>query len=135
MRIISLSLLLAAAAWAQSFTIEQVLSAPFPSDLKASPTGKLAWVSNARGVRNILVAEPPQYRARALTSYTADDGQEISQLRWTPDGRSIVYTRGGTLNPAHDPHGVEEAVWIAALDGGVPRKFGAGESPAVSPKG
>src|SRR3954469_1402199 len=120
MRILSVLLLATCASAQAPFTIEQALSAPFPSDLVASPAGKLAWVSNARGVRNILIAEPPQYRARAITSYTADDGQELSDLRWTPDGRSIVYTRGGTLNPAHDPHGVEEAVWIAALDGGVP---------------
>src|SRR5436190_21278163 len=95
-------LLLAACASAQApFTLEQVLSAPFPSDLTASATGKLAWVSNARGVRNILVAEPPQYATRAITSYTADDGQEISQLCWTPDGSSIVFTRGGSLHQAH----------------------------------
>src|SRR5205809_5059104 len=112
---ICIVLLLAAFASAQApFTIEQVLSAPFPGDLTASPNGKLAWVSNARGVRNILVAEPPEYRARAITSYTADDGQEIAQLRWTPDSASVVYTRGGELNPAHDPHAAEEAVWIAA---------------------
>src|SRR3982750_4651291 len=116
---ICIVLLLAVSAPAQQpFTIEQVLSAPFPSDLTASPTGKLAWVSNARGVRNILVAEPPQYAARALTSYTADDGQEISQLRGTPDGASIVYPRGGSLNPAHDPHGVDQAIWIASVSGG-----------------
>src|SRR3954453_23557608 len=92
-------IVLSACASAQApFTIEQVLSAPFPSDLVASSTGKLAWVSNARGVRNILVAEPPQYATHTVTSYTADDGQEISQLRWTPDGASIVFTRGGILN-------------------------------------
>src|SRR3954464_15489197 len=124
MKILSV-LLLGACAWAQpGFTIDQAISAPFPSDLTASSSGKLAWVSNARGVRNVLVAEPPQYKARAITSYTADDGQEIAEVRWTPDGASVLYTRGGTLNPAHDPHSVEEAIWIASLSGGAPRQIG-----------
>ena len=77
------------------FTIEQVMSAPFPSDLVAAPAGgKVAWVFDARGVRNIWVAEPPDYKARAVTAYTEDDGQEIDELAWTPDARAIVYARG-----------------------------------------
>ncbi|HEY6122661.1 MAG TPA: hypothetical protein VIV66_22085, partial [Pyrinomonadaceae bacterium] len=35
------------------FTIDQVMSAPFPSAITASSTGKIAWVQNAKGVRNI----------------------------------------------------------------------------------
>jgi dipeptidyl aminopeptidase/acylaminoacyl peptidase len=111
-------------------TIDQYLSAPFPSDLVAAPDGRIAWVSNARGVRNILVAEPPAYHPRAITTYTADDGQELADLRWA--GNAIVYTRGGELNPTNDPNGVEEAVWIAPLNGGAPRKIGEGSSPATS---
>ncbi len=29
--------------------------------------------------------------AAAVTHYTADDGQDIGNIAWTPDGRSIVY--------------------------------------------
>ena len=73
---------------AAPFTIEQAISAPFPSELTASPAGgKLAWVFDERGARNIWVAEAPQYRGRRLTNYRADDGQEIIDLRWSPDGR------------------------------------------------
>ncbi len=77
-----------------------------------------------------------------LTNYTADDGQDIGQLHWTPDARAVLYTRGGDLeflgrpdpNPAADPAGVEQAIWIAA-PGEAPRKLAAGHSPAISPKG
>lgn len=42
------------------FSLEQVLSAPFPSDLVAAPRGdKVAWVFNAKGVRNLWVASAP----------------------------------------------------------------------------
>jgi dipeptidyl aminopeptidase/acylaminoacyl peptidase len=127
-----LPILLAFGAHAQPLTIDQVLGAPFPSGLIATD-GKAAWVSNLRGVRNIMVAEAPDYRARAITNYTADDGQEIADLRWTSD--AIVYSRGGELNPTNDPHGVEQAIWIVPLAGGAPRKIGEGSSPEVSPKG
>jgi dipeptidyl aminopeptidase/acylaminoacyl peptidase len=132
-----------AAAQQAPFTIEQVMSAPFPSDLVAAPTGgKVAWVFNARGVRNIWVAEPPDYHGRAVTSYTEDEGQEIDELAWTPDARAIVYTRGGDFetlreapNPRSFPQGVEQDIWMATLAGDSPRKLGEGHSPAVSPKG
>ena len=126
-----------------SFTLEQVLSAPFPADLTVSPTGgKIAWVYNARGVRNIWVAEPPQYRGRVVTAYSEDDGQEISGLRWTPDAGEIVYVRGENANgageypnPSSDPKGVEQAVWVVPVAGGAPRLIGEGSSPAASPRG
>src|SRR5262245_37379916 len=81
------------------FTLEQVMSSAFPTELTAAPTGgKVAWVLNARGVRDIWVAEPPAYQGRAVTTYKEDDGQELSDLAWTPDGAAIVYVRGGAAN-------------------------------------
>ena len=132
-----------AAAQQKDFTLEQVMSTPFPSELVASPTGgKVAWVFDARGVRNIWVAEPPDYKGRPLTSYGADDGQEIAQLAWTADADAIVYARGGDFemqreapNPLSNPQGVEQDIWVVALAGGPPRKLAVGHSPAVSPKG
>ena len=132
------ALLLAVAASAQTspFTLDQALSAAFPTELTAAPSeGKVAWVSNARGVRNVMVAEPPAYQARKITNYTQDDGQELQDLRWTADASAIVYVRGGTANPATNPSDVSEEVWIAALDGSSPRKIGPGSSPAVAPHG
>jgi len=138
------SLLFAATCCAaQPLTIDHLLSSAFPSELTASPTGgKVAWVSNARGVRNILVAEPPNYQARAITNYVGDDGQEISDLRWTTSGASIVYVRGEGANrageypnPDINPRGAEQAVWVATVDGGPPRKIAEGNSPVVHPKG
>ena len=135
--------LVPAAGQKQPFTLEQVMSAPFPSELVAAPVdGTVAWVFDARGVRNMWVAAPPGYKARALTSYTVDDGQEIAELAWTPDAHAIVYARGGDFewlreapNPRSYPQGVEQDVWVVALAGAPPRKLGEGHSPAVSPKG
>jgi len=119
-----------------SFTLPQVLGAAFPSELTAAPAGgKVAWVSNARGLRNILVAAPPRYEGRPVTAYSEDDGQEIRQLAWMPDASALVYVRGGSANPALNPKGVSQDVWMVALDGSAPRLVGEGSSPAVSPRG
>ncbi|MFQ5926491.1 MAG: prolyl oligopeptidase family serine peptidase [Terriglobia bacterium] len=143
--VFALSLLHSVSAVAQqgAFTFEQIMSSPFPSSLTAAPAGgKVAWVANARGVRNIWVAEPPDYHGRLVTSYTADDGQEISSLAWTPDANAIVYVRGGNANrqgeypnPLSAPEGVEQAVWVVSLRGDEQRRLGKGSSPAVSPQG
>jgi dipeptidyl aminopeptidase/acylaminoacyl peptidase len=132
------ALLLTAAASAQTapFTLDQALSAGFPTELTAAPSGgKVAWVSNARGVRNVMVAEAPAYQARKITNYTQDDGQELQELRWTSDASAIVYVRGGTANPETSPSGASEDVWVTALDGSAPRRIGPGSSPVVSPRG
>jgi len=142
-RFLLASILSVSAAAAATFTLEQVLSAPFPSELVAAPTGgRVAWLLNERGARNIWIASPPDYKGVRLTSYAEDDGQDIGQLQWTPDGRAVVYVRGGDLeflgrpdpNPTANAAGVEQAIWIAA-PGETPRKIALGHSPAISPKG
>ncbi|HXA51831.1 MAG TPA: hypothetical protein VNV86_16050, partial [Candidatus Acidoferrum sp.] len=136
MRFVGVALLATCALSQQApFTLDRVLGAPFPSSLTQSPSGKVAWVSNLRGVRNVMVAEAPDFRTRKVTAYTEDDGQEIGELTWMPDAAAIVYVRGGTANPASHTAGVSEDVWLVTLDGAAPRKLGAGNSPAVSPKG
>ncbi len=112
------------------------MSGPFPYAITAAPEGgAVAWVLNDRGTRNIWVAEPPGYEGRALTDYTGDDGQELSGLTWTPDGRTLVYARGGNANPTSDPAGVEQALWRVALDGGDPVRLGPGGNATMAPDG
>ena len=132
-----------AAAQTKTLTIEQLMGSPFPSELVASPEGShLAWVQNAAGVRNLWMASPPDYVAKAITAYKADDGQEIAQLTWTPDSGAILYVRGGPPNrggeipnPGSDPAGTEQAIWVVSTAGNDPKKLGEGTAPAVSPKG
>jgi dipeptidyl aminopeptidase/acylaminoacyl peptidase len=128
---------------APKFTIEQVMSFGFPLDLTAAPKdGKVAWVIDERGARNVWVAEAPDYHGKRLTSFRADDGQEIEQIEWLPDAKSLVYVRGGDFethrdipNPASSPDALEQAIWWVPLSGEAPKKLSEGNSPAVSPKG
>src|SRR5215813_3112068 len=74
------------------FTLEQVMSAPFPDGLVAARNAnRIAWTLDEQGKRNIWVAEAPDFKARRLTSYSQDDGQEISDIQFSDDANAIVY--------------------------------------------
>jgi dipeptidyl aminopeptidase/acylaminoacyl peptidase len=87
------------------FTLEQVMSFSFPSELVAAEHGsRVAWVFNSKGIRNIWVADGPNFShsARQITHFTADDGQPIASLKLTPDGKTAVYALGSELNDAQE---------------------------------
>jgi dipeptidyl aminopeptidase/acylaminoacyl peptidase len=124
-------------------SIEQYLKAPFASELSAAPSGgKIAWILDERGARNIWVAAAPDYKGRRLTSYTEDDGQDLGEISWTNDGRFLIYARGGDLetngdnpNPRNSPETPEQAVYVIPFDGGPAKKLSDGRGPAVSRDG
>jgi dipeptidyl aminopeptidase/acylaminoacyl peptidase len=137
-----------AVAQANGFTIEQALSAPFTSSLRAAPSkGRLAWVANIGGRRNLWVAEPSAdgsgYISRQITRYAEDDGQEIASPQWTPDAAKIVYVRGDDAegehhpvpNPAWFPKGAQQQLWVVSAEGGEPRLLAEGHEPTISPDG
>ena len=123
---LALLVLSSAAARAQGsaeagFTLPQVLSAPFPSELQAAPAlGRVSWISDAEGRRNLWVAELVQgkYLARQLTRYSSDDGVELGDVAWSADAQQIAYVRGGDFeatskpaaNPAMLPEGIEQEI-------------------------
>lgn len=134
------------AAQTAPFTIQQALSAPFSSDLRAAPSGnKFAWGSNIDGRRNVWIAEPSAsgYASRQLTHYSEDDGQELSAPQWTAHASAIVYVRGASSqgeghpvpNPAWAPQGEKQQVFAVDIAGGEPRLLGEGAEPAISPDG
>jgi len=133
----------ASASAQKSFTLQQILSAPFPSDLTAAKnSNRVVWVFDQQGKRNIWAAEAPGFAARQLTRYNEDDGQELSDLHWSSDANALVYVRGGgknaagqVPNPGSNPAGAEQAVWTVAWSGGDPKRIDAGHSPDVSSRG
>src|SRR5512140_1569528 len=108
----------------QKFTLEQVMSAPFPNNLAAAEhSGRIAWVFNAKGVRNVWIADAPDFKARPVTKYP-DDGTPIASVRLAPDGKTVLYARGSETNrqgEVADPQNYTAAphqqVWAVDLDG------------------
>lgn len=126
-----------------AFTLNDVMQAPFAWDMQAAPKGAaVAWVFNVKGCSNIWLADPSRgMKARQITSY-AEDGFDIGELAWSPDTKSIAFTRGQSLedptpaNVNNSPAGVmPREVWVIATAGGAPHKVGAGYFPSFSPDG
>jgi len=129
-----------------TFTMEQVIAYPFVPELDAAEKGDaIAFVRVLKGVRNVWVADGPGFSPRQVTQYSTDDGQEITQLTFSPDGRRLVYVRGGDHDanwdakfppdPDSSPDEPKVTIWAAKLAGGAPVKLVEGDAPAISSRG
>src|SRR5712691_2625643 len=126
---------------AQTITLEQLMSSPFPSELIASKRGdKVAWVFYSQGKRNIFVAEAPALAARQLTHHDLEDGQDVTQIVFSPNGNTIAYVRGGNknqngevANPTSDTAGAKQEVWTVDVRSGRMTRIAEGNSPLFSP--
>jgi dipeptidyl aminopeptidase/acylaminoacyl peptidase len=131
-------------------TLDQVLSYTYDSGLVASEKGdRFAWVENLRGVRNIWSAGAADSQPHQLTHYTADDGQELTQLTFSADGSKLLYVRGGdhdanwpaqgnlAPNPDNSPSEAKVTIWSVSLadSASTPVQVAEGDSPALSSKG
>lgn len=147
--LILLFFLLPALALTKSFTLEQVRSYAYPENLvSAEKFPRVAWTADDAGSRNVWIADGEPLRARQATSYTKDDGQELTNLAFSADGSRLIYVRGGEhganwdgglpVNVLSDPAGTKVEVWtldIGASAASAPRLIGEGDSPAISPDG
>ncbi len=127
------------------FTIEAIKSYPFPTELVASATGsRIAWAVDEKGLRNVYVAEGPDFKPRKLTNYANDDGQEITQLSISADGKWVVFVRGGDhgsnwdealpVNPSFTAEQVKVSIISVPFAGGEAKTLSEGDEPALSPK-
>lgn len=138
-----------AASKADNFTLPQALAFPFVSDLVTDRAGtRMAWVRISGGVRNIWVADAPRFTPRQVTRFTADDGEELTQLVFSPDGRMLVFVRGGDHdsnfagegnrppNPTSGPATPKVMLWRADPSGTAPAvAITEGDAPAISAQG
>src|ERR1043166_7086515 len=117
---------------AASFTVEQIKSYPFPNELTTCAQGeRIAWAFNERGARNVWVADGPDFKARRLTNYQMDDGQELSSLAISRAGNYVIYVRGAYRgsnwesspgrNPAMAPARTPVQIFSVPFAGGEPK--------------
>jgi dipeptidyl aminopeptidase/acylaminoacyl peptidase len=131
---------------AQGMTLAGALAYPFTSGLVASPDGKrVAWVREVAGVRNIFVADGPGSKPEQVTQFTADDGQELTQLSFSPDGKTLLFVRGGdhdgnwpaagNLAPNPASSAQEQQVMLWRADAGRARPLAPCDAPAIAATG
>jgi hypothetical protein len=73
--------------------LDDFLSYSFLSHLTAADhMGKIAWVINEKGIRNVYSAQTLAYKAVKETQYSVDDGIEISQLLFY--GYDLIFVGG-----------------------------------------
>jgi dipeptidyl aminopeptidase/acylaminoacyl peptidase len=129
------------------FTMDQILSYPFVLGMtSAEHADRVAWVRVVNGVRNVWVADGPTFAPRQVTQYAKDDGQELTQLTFSPDGKHLLYVRGGDHDAnwpaagdlAPDPDRSTEqpkvTIWSVSVSS-VPVKVAEGDHPALTDDG
>jgi dipeptidyl aminopeptidase/acylaminoacyl peptidase len=125
------------------FTLQQVLSAPYATNLTAAPTGnRFAWVEHTEGRNNLFIGGPG-HAARQLTRFTADDGRDISAVTWSPSSDMLAFAYGTEngadgkpANPAHLQEDMATEIRVVSLAAGRQDHLTVhGHSPLFSPDG
>lgn len=129
--------------YSQNFTVKSVLSYPFPSELTTAAKGsKIAWAMNEQGKRNIYVAEGPAFKPLKITEYSYDDGQELTSISISEDGKWVVFVRGGDhgsregstpVNAASSPMAPKVQIMSVPFVGGKINIIAEGDQPIIAP--
>ncbi|UCE42731.1 MAG: S9 family peptidase [Candidatus Aminicenantes bacterium] len=126
-----------------TFTLEQILSPPYPWSLvSAKNADRIAWVFYSKGERNVWTAAAPDFKPINLTGFVRDEVFEIPDVYITDDGKTVVFVKGGrpnsegwVTNSRSDPDGMEQAIWAVRTDTGQIWRVAAGSNPTLSPDG
>jgi dipeptidyl aminopeptidase/acylaminoacyl peptidase len=143
MKQLLLLLLLPVIGHAQT-TLRDFKSYPFPTELCSAAQGsKIAWALDEQGVRNVYVAEGPAFTPRKITSFSKNDGQEITSLQISDDGQWVVFVRGGDhganydgglpINAANETNPFKVQIGSVPFDGGPTKFLSEGDAPVISP--
>ncbi len=124
--LILLCLIISSQAFGQSFTMEDIGSFTFPSELTASHDGEtIAWAMYEQGKRNIFLAKAPDFEPIQVTEFDKDDGQELTGISFSEDGKWLAFVRGGdhggwryssTVNSDNLPELPKVEIWKANLE-------------------
>jgi dipeptidyl aminopeptidase/acylaminoacyl peptidase len=125
-------------------SIASFLKPGLPLELvSARKADRIAWIAYEAGLRNVFTAAAPAFAPVRVTSFMKDDGTDLTTLRISDDGSSIVFVRGSApnsqgwvANPDGDPNGAERAIWaVRTATPGAARRLAEGTNPEVSPDG
>jgi dipeptidyl-peptidase-4 len=139
-----LVLLAPAIAAQKTATVAQYLSPGYPVEVvSASKAERIAWIAYEEGKRNAYTASGPAFTPVRLTSFMKDDGVDMSTIRISADGSTIVFVRGHApsregwvANPSSHPDGADRTIWAARTSTpGAAWRIAEGASPELAPDG
>jgi dipeptidyl-peptidase-4 len=122
---------------------QQFLSPASPLEVvSARKVDRVAWIAFEEGRRNAYTAAAPGFAPVRLTNFTKDDGVDMSGIRISADGSTVVFVRGSApnrdgwvANPSANADGPERAVWASKTAGGPAFRVAEGASPELAPDG
>jgi dipeptidyl-peptidase 4 len=125
-------------------SIASILKPGLPLELvSARRADRIAWISYEEGRRNVFTAAAPDFKVVRATSFLKDDGVDLTGVKISDDGSTIVFVRGHTANsdgwvanPGGDPNGAERAIWaVKVATPGAAKRLAEGTNPEVAPDG
>ncbi len=124
-----------------------ILSYPFIGELTAArDADRIAWVGNTKGIRTVWTAAGPGFVPRAVRVAGGDDGEELTGVVVAPDGKRLVWVRGGDHDANWEESGRQPnaagatdqpklILWTALAAGGPAVAIGEGDAPALANNG
>jgi dipeptidyl aminopeptidase/acylaminoacyl peptidase len=125
-------------------SIADYLSPGYPVEVvSAAKAERVAWIAYEEGKRNAYTALAPAFTPVRLTSFMKDDGTDMTAIRISADGSTVVFVRGHApnrdgwvANPSSNPDGAAREIWAArTATPGVAWRIAEGAAPELAPDG
>lgn len=114
---------------------------PLALATSASANGSVAWLVRQGDTTSVMLSKGGRFAPVRLTSRSDADGQPITDVRLSPDGRFVAFQTGASFGAhVHNPAGLLEPprlrLWLMeAQSGAQPIEVGDGTSAAFPPAG
>src|SRR5215831_14722317 len=80
-------------------TIASFLKPGLPIELvSARKVDRIAWIAYEEGKRNVFTAAAPTFAAVRVTSFLKDDGIDMTGVKISDDGSTVIFIRGSAPN-------------------------------------
>src|SRR5689334_6680838 len=80
-------------------SIASYLKPGLPLELvSARKADRIAWIAYEAGLRNVFTAAAPTFAPVRVTSFLKDDGVDLTGVKISDDGSTIVFIRGSAPN-------------------------------------
>src|SRR3954452_25140062 len=113
----ALSLAVAIAAKALPAPDTAFLDFPYVDSVSAAKVPAFAWLSKQADHSMVVFARAPKFERTVLAARTDEEGQPITEVTISPDGRHVVFTTGQprgemTFNPASLVDAPAATLWL-----------------------